>query len=538
MEEKVKYLVTAEEMRRYDSYTIKNIGIPARVLMERAALAALEAAERFAGAAAAQTGHFGGAEAGGSCEGGKPGGGTAFRRAGEKRTALVMAGTGNNGGDGLALARLLASRGYAVEVWCVGSLEKATEQWKSQRAILENYSVKFCGKPAGTEYTVIIDALFGVGLCRELTGSFREAVEIFNGLRGWKLALDIPSGVDADTGRIWGEAVRADATVTFGFWKRGLVLYPGCERAGEVTLADIGISPMSFQGEAPRMYALEGDPWELLPKRDPAGHKGTFGKVLLAAGSRNMAGAAILAARAAYRAGAGMVKVITPEENRVILQTAVPEALLGTPEDLEKSLNWADVAAVGPGLGQDETALSCLSRIIRESRLPLVIDADGLNLLSCGGDLARELSRQGEQGRSIVLTPHVGELARLAGMPAESLREDISGEAQRLSARIHGTVAAKDARTFICREGDPICVNLGGNSGMATAGSGDVLTGVIAGLMAQGMDGYRAACVGVYVHGAAGDRASARLGPYACTAGDLISNLCIPPKKQAILIHE
>ena len=243
----------------------------------------------------------------------------------------------------------------------------------------------------------------------------------------------------------------------------------------------------------------------------------------------------VIAAKA-YAAENG---IALTEEQKAESKTAAEDFIAGvSPEDLEKSLNWADVAAVGPGLGQDETALSCLSRIIRESRLPLVIDADGLNLLSCGGDLARELSRQGEQGRSIVLTPHVGELARLAGMPAESLREDISGEAQRLSARIHGTVAAKDARTFICREGDPICVNLGGNSGMATAGSGDVLTGVIAGLMAQGMDGYRAACVGVYVHGAAGDRASARLGPYACTAGDLISNLCIPPKKQAILIHE
>ncbi|MDE6167474.1 MAG: hypothetical protein K2G28_03345, partial [Acetatifactor sp.] len=184
METKIKYLVTAEEMRRYDSHTIKEIGIPAMVLMERAALAALETVERFERPAAARDGGFGGAGAGESCDGGsscggtardggRPCGSTARGGAGAKRTALVMAGMGNNGGDGLALARLLAEKGYAVEAWCVGRPEKASEQWKSQRAILENYSVKFCGKPTGTEYTVIIDALFGVGLCRELAGPFR-----------------------------------------------------------------------------------------------------------------------------------------------------------------------------------------------------------------------------------------------------------------------------------------------------------------------------------------------------------------------------
>ena len=310
-------------------------------------------------------------------------------------------------------------------------------------------------------------------------------------------------------------------TVTFGFCKRGLALYPGCEYAGEVRVADIGISERSFFGRRPGMYAYDEDIRVLLPKRDGAGNKGTFGKVLLAAGSVNMAGAAVLAARAAYRAGAGMVKVITPPENRIILQQAVPEALLGTCEDLEAGLEWADVAAVGPGLGKSREALGCLERMVRQGGKPLLVDADGLNLLSEQPGLRELLAEQGRQGRAIVLTPHVGELARLLGRSIQECKRDLPAAGSALAARLNAVVAAKDARTFICREGHGTCVNLNGNSGMATAGSGDVLTGIIAALLAQGMEGFEAAAVGAYVHGRAGDLVAARMGPYACTAGDM-----------------
>lgn len=489
----MKYLVTAEEMRRYDANTIERIGIPAEVLMERAALASLEAAM-------------------GHCRG-------------EAGTAFVLAGMGNNGGDGLALARLLCEQGFAVEVMCVGDRARASAQWEKQRKILENYPVEMVTKPGSREYTVVIDALFGVGLSRALEGIFREAVETINSLRGYRIALDLPSGVDSDTGKILGCAVRADETVSFGFCKRGLMLYPGCEYAGKVTVASIGISRQSFFGREPEMALCDGTAQSLLPERRADGNKGTFGKALLVAGSRNMAGAAVLSAKAAYRIGAGMVKVITPEENRVILQEAVPEALLGTDGDLEESMEWADVIAVGPGIGKGPDAFRRLERVMRESESPLVVDADGLNLLAGSQELRALMARQGKAGRAFVLTPHPGELSRLTGETAERLKEDLPGYGMRLAKELHAVVTAKDARTFVCSGNRPVALCLGGGSGMATAGSGDVLTGVIVGLLAQGMGAYEAACAGVRLHGLAGERVGEKLGEHACMAGDLADAL-------------
>lgn len=487
----MRYLVSAAEMREYDRNTIERIGIPACVLMERAALAAVEIIEEH-------------------CAG-----------YGGERHVLVMAGMGNNGGDGLAVARLLSEKGYQVEVWTIGDRERASEQWKQQMGILGNYPVECTDRPKRREYAALVDALFGVGLSRAVEGAYAKALELFRGLSGWRISLDMPSGIDTDTGEVLGCAVKADLTATFGFCKRGLALYPGCGYAGEVRTVDIGICERSFFGKEPGMYAYDEDVVSLLPKRDGAGNKGTFGKVLLVAGSVNMAGAAVLAARAAYRTGAGMVKVITPPENRIILQQAVPEALLGTVGDLEEALEWADVAAVGPGLGRSKEAFRCLEQVIRQGAKPLLVDADGLNLLSEHQELRELLAGQGRQGRVIVLTPHVGELARLLGRSIAACKEDLPAAGDALAARLNAVVAAKDARTFICREGHGTCVNLSGNNGMATAGSGDVLAGIIAALLAQGMEGFQAAAVGAYVHGRAGDYVTAGIGPYACTAGDM-----------------
>lgn len=495
----MKYIVTAAEMRRYDSNTIETIGIPSCVLMERAALAAMEAVEA----------HFG---ADAECGDGRA-----------KHSVLIMAGMGNNGGDGLALARLLSERRYDVEVWCVGSREKASEQWRQQEKILRYYPVRMSWTPARESYEVLVDALFGVGLSKAVSGEFAHAVRKYNVMEGFKLSLDLPSGVNSDTGEIMGCAVRAQETVSFGFLKRGLVLYPGCENAGRVTVSSIGISQRSFMREEPQMFALDEKAEELLPGRAPDGNKGTFGKVLLVAGSRNMAGAAVLSAKAAYRIGAGMVKAVTPEENRVVLQTCVPEALVETGENIAKDMDgWADTVLIGPGLGRDERALGLLTQAVEESGLPLVVDADGLNLLSENPRLLDVLGRQGDEGRKIILTPHVGELSRLTGQPVSELKKGMLQAAKELAGRIHGVVAAKDARTLICREKDPVCINLTGNSGMATAGSGDVLAGMAAGLLAQGMDAFEAACVGVYLHGMAGDAAARILGEHACTAGDIV----------------
>lgn len=487
----MRYLVTAEEMKEYDSNTINKIGIPAMVLMERAALAAADyIAERW-----------------------------------KEGSVLVLAGMGNNGGDGLALARLLAERGFKSEVWCVGSEDKATEQWKAQKKILENYPVVFCSTPQKNEYTIIVDALFGVGLSREITGGYAQAIADFQQRKGFKLALDIPSGICSDSGRIWGTAVRADATVTFGFVKRGLNMFPACEYAGEVILKDIGITENSFFGRIPEMFTYTEDPARLLPERAKDGNKGTFGKILLAAGSVGMAGAAILAAKAAYRMGAGMVKVITSEENRVILQTAVPEALIGTGRDLTAGMEWADVMVIGPGLGKGDEAKAALKQVINYGQKPLVIDADGLNLLAENDEFQRKLTMQGKAGRQIILTPHVGELSRLTGVSVQILKQDLLKYGKELSKRLHVTVAAKDARTVVCREEGSAYLNLSGNSGMATAGSGDVLSGIMGALLARIDDSFEAAALSVYIHGKAGDMAAAQKGEQGCMAGDIAEAL-------------
>ncbi len=498
----MKYLVNAAEMRRADNFTTERIGISAMTLMERAALAAQASVESYCR----------------RVEGGSEPEGSPV----PKRTILIMAGTGNNGGDGLALARLLSGADFCVEVWIVGDGTRATEPWTRQREILEYYPVNFCTKPERTEYTILVDALFGIGLSRDISGVWQDAVELFNRLQGWKIALDIPSGVNSDTGRIMGSSVMADETVAFGYCKRGEVLYPGCLAAGKVTVADIGIPEAAFETEMPEMYALDEKPEALLPKRCPWGNKGTFGKVLLAAGSPGMAGAAVLAARAAYRAGAGMVRVVTPAENRSIIQTAVPEALVSTREELASYFGWADVIAIGPGLGKDHGAGRMLEQVLTESSLPLLIDGDGLNLAAESPDIRRILAEQGRTGRSIVLTPHVGELARLLGKAVPEIQERLADYGRDLAMELQTVVAAKDARTFICKPGEPVCVNLSGNSGLATAGSGDVLAGIVAGLMAQGMDACRAACVGVYFHGCMGNKAAWQHGEHGCMAGDLV----------------
>lgn len=493
MEENMKYLVTAAEMKRYDNNTIERIGIPGMVLMERAALKAFDVVWE-----------------------------ELENKPDTEKRVFILAGVGNNGGDGLALGRLLCERGCQVTIQIVGNEEKATGQWRLQREILTHYPVKIGSKEPEGEYTVNVDALFGVGLSREVLGEYAQAINQFNQRRGLKIALDIPSGLNADTGEVCGCAVSADKTVTFGFWKRGLVLGKGREYAGKVIEASVGIGRESFFEDMPAMFFYDEPPKKLMPTRDKAGNKGTFGKVLFIAGSHNMAGAAVLSAKAAYRMGAGMVKVITSPTNRVILQETLPEALLGSWEDLRSSLEWADVVAIGPGLGKGEEAKEAFNIVIDKSKLPLVIDADALNLLAEDESLMQVLAGQ---ERCVILTPHVGELARLTGHSIDEVKANLPQEAMQYAKKVRKIVAAKDSRTFICKEDSPICVNVCGNSGMATAGSGDVLTGMITALLAQGMDGFTAAGVGVYLHACAGDYVASYKGEHACMAGDLANAL-------------
>ena len=492
--EHMEAIVTAEEMKNLDQYTISEMGVPSCVLMERAALSAVTELNR---------GFLG-----------------------PEERVLVVCGSGNNGGDGIAAARLLHLQGVRTEIFFAGSRERMTEETARQWRIAENYQVPFVMNPAWNEYTTIVDAMFGVGLSRPVEGARGEIIRCMNASPAKKAALDIPSGVDGDTGQELGIAFRADLTVTFAFRKRGLCLHPGREFAGRVAVTDIGI----YRGRqtSVRAFSLGREDLHGLPARRAAGNKGTFGKVLVVAGSSGMCGAAFLCAAAAFGAGAGMVKIQTAEENRVPLQTLLPEAMLSVrfeEKENEKNLDWCDVLVIGPGLGTGKESGAraewFLSRACATGK-PVVLDADGLNLLCAHPEWRAYLS-----GR-VILTPHLGEMARLTGRSAAEIRKSMAETALSYAKETGAVCVLKDACTVTADAEGQLFFNLSGNPGMATAGSGDVLSGVIAGVCCMYLDcperdpgSGKKAALGVMLHGTAGDLAARKKGQRGMKAGDL-----------------
>ncbi len=503
-----RYLVSSKEMKEYDRNTIEYFGVPSMALMERAALAVAEEIKaRFP--------------------------------AGKK--VLIAAGNGNNGGDGIALGRMLRQDGFDVDFCLIGDRGKCSEETKMQLKIVEKYGYPLQSKMEDKEYDIIVDALFGVGLSRKLEGKFAEAVRQINKSSAFVCSVDVPSGIHADDGEVMGEAVRADLTVTFAFEKLGHMRYPGRGYAGETICRDIGITPESFLGSAPEVYTLSGAVDDAMPARYGGGNKGSFGKVLVIAGSVNMSGACELCAKSVYRMGAGMVKIITPEENRIIVQTNIPEALFApyrinegktgeSPEKLhkllEKEMEWADCIVIGPGIGKGKEAYTLLEHVLTDGGKPLVIDADGLNLLAEDHELKGMLAERGKRVPNAVLTPHLAEFSRLCGCTPEEAKKDVLHKTKEMAGRYGCVVVCKDAGTAVAVPNEPeIYWNTVGNDGMATAGMGDVLAGVIGGLLAQGMEAGKAAVVGLYIHGLAGDMAAKEKGQYALMAGDVINCL-------------
>ncbi|MCD8347433.1 MAG: NAD(P)H-hydrate dehydratase [Lachnospiraceae bacterium] len=493
----MEVLLNAKQMKACDERTI-SLGIPSMVLMERAALAVVEEMEKAAL---------------------------------DLSKVLVVCGSGNNGGDGFAVARLLSGRGQ-MAVCFVGKETSMTKETALQRHICENFGLKISSNFPDGEYTTIVDAMLGIGLSRAVEGRYAEVIEWINAQPAKVVAVDIPSGVSADGQGVFGTAVRADLTVTFAARKLGQILYPGAAYCGRLICRDIGI-PVS--AVPPRIFTYTKQDLIRLPKRVPASHKGTYGKVLLIAGSEGMSGAATLAARAAFRSGCGMVRVFTPSCNRTVIQTVIPEAMVTTWEPgeeklrlLEKALAWSDVVGIGPGLGTSEDAGELLRFCLEHCDRPLVIDADGLNLLSA------YLSAQTSTTETfllpdflrgkVILTPHIGEMGRLAGMDCKAIAADLIGTAQQFALRHKVICVLKDARTVVS-DGKQTYLNTSGNDGMAVAGSGDVLTGVICGLLAQGMPVFDAAALGVYLHGLAGDLARAELGAHGMMAGEIADSV-------------
>lgn len=483
--------VNAAQMKAADQYTIQKLEVPSLELMEHAAQACVQVLE-------------------------------------DEKVDLshvcVVCGSGNNGGDGFAIARILQNNRYSVETFCVGNPEHYTEETQEQMYRLQECGGKITyGMPQEDSYSVIIDAVFGVGLSRKVEGRYRQVIEQMNRMRGTKFAVDIPSGLSATTGCILGCAFKADYTVTFQLKKIGLELSQGRTMAGRVIVPDIGISTDSICEDQEIVRTAGKDIYrKMLPDRPEDSNKGTYGRLLVIAGSKGMAGAAYLNAHAAYMTGAGLVRIYTSSDNREILQTLLPEAIITTYEEYNKEellslLTWADSVCIGSGLGMSRLSEKILKTVIEYVKVPCLIDADGLNLLAENKNYLNQMAE-----RRFVITPHMKEMSRLTGISVEELKADRIQILKDFISRYRITCVLKDSRTLIASEEKGIRMNLTGNSAMAKAGSGDVLVGVISGWMVQGKEAEDAAELGTYIHGLSGDLAKFEKGVYSVMARDLI----------------
>lgn len=499
----VEYIVTSEEMQQYDKNTVKQFQIPELLLMEQASLAATE---EIIGMFPAK-----------------------------KEQVLVLAGKGNNGGDAMAVARLLFQRGYSVTVCIITDKEICRDDFSTsaviQYDILKNMNIPIVTELPLCSYDIIIDGIFGVGLNRAVTGKAEQIIGIVNQREGYKIALDIPSGICGTTGRVYGSAFQADCTITFAFIKRGLCFYPGAEYAGKIIKKEIGITEKSFGEKEPEMFAFGSAIREYLPPRKPNGHKGTFGKILLIAGNETMGGAAILAGKAALMSGCGMLRICTHKNHKTEILTTLPEAIVDVYENEEeavfcvsKGCEWADVIAMGPGMGTDSISNTIWNTVIEANCKPLIMDADALNLLSVSSNYEKLSWKQKEKEteRTLILTPHPLELSGILGKDIRKQPNEALELTDEEATKLKSVIVKKDARTVTCGGEHSYIINLCGNSGMATAGSGDVLTGIIAAILANCSEQpFYAAALGVYIHAKAGDFAKEQKNEYSMVAGDL-----------------
>ncbi|MBO5460629.1 MAG: NAD(P)H-hydrate dehydratase [Ruminococcus sp.] len=488
----MRYLPDGAWMQKADAYTIQGIGVPSVVLMEHAAQSMISALE----------------ENNIDCS----------------RT-LIVCGSGNNGGDGFAIARLLYQKKNYVTVVFAGKESSMTEECRIQCQVVRNMGIPVVTEIPENEYSLVIDALFGVGLSREVGGHYAELIEQMNALSGTKAAVDIPSGVSAFSGKVLGIAFEADLTVTFQCEKIGCVMFPGKQYAGQVIVTDIGISTEIFAGKNEIRYTMDAaDLKKHLPKRSQNTHKGSYGKVLMITGSKGMAGAAYLSAKAAYVCGAGLVQIYTDEANRTVLQQLLPEAIISTYEEYEEEklkqlLTWADVVCMGCGLGQGTLSKKIFKAAMQYNTAPCVIDADGLNILSEHMELLKDCRTE------MILTPHMKEMSVLLGCSVKEVMENRFELLEKFVNEYPAVCVLKDARTAVASKNSPVYVNTLGNQAMAKAGSGDVLAGTITGLLAGHLKADEAARTGVLLHACGGDEARDELGSYSVLAQNLICGI-------------
>ncbi len=503
-------VATAAEMRRIDARAIGEYGLPGVALMENAGGAVARKVMEIVGEPA-------------------------------DKKVCIFAGRGNNGGDGFVAARHLAGRGARVKVFLLGAAAVGGDAGVNLAILLKMGAEVFevagerdCDKAAVAAAVAdcLVDALLGTGFRGEADGDLAALINIINAAGKPVVAVDIPTGIDADSGQARGLAVSATHTVTFGLPKPGLLFQPGAAHAGLVTVADIGLPAALLEDAAIRQNAVTaGLVRRLLPLREPWAHKGANGRVALVAGSTGLTGAAALAALAAVRAGAGLVTLGVAAGLSAIMAVKLTEVMtrplpegasgvvgLAAVTDVVALAESADVLAVGPGLGRAEDTGAAVREIVRHVRCPLVLDADGLNALAGHGEVLQQAAVPA------VLTPHPGELARLTGKAPAAINADRLAAARDAAESLGAVVVLKGPGTVVAFPDGEAFINSTGNAALATGGTGDVLTGVIAALIAQGLTSREAAVAGVFLHGLAGELA-ARGGLIGMAAGDLLPAL-------------
>ena len=505
-------LVTASEMQAMDRRTIESFGLPGRVLMEAAGRGA--------------TWHL-------------------LDQVADlpHKSVAVLAGRGNNGGDGYVMARYLSERRVDVTVYLLAERERVGGDAASNLDLLAPMNIPVIEVPdAGAfkkicsqigRHDVFIDAILGTGLKSDVRGFLKDVIDFINSLEKTVFAVDIPSGLNSDTGQVCGVCLRARATATFGYAKPGQFIYPGARLCGQLKVIDIGIPLHIANAVGPKQYLLTRQRIETIIKpRPPDAHKGRTGHLLVVAGSSGKTGAAAMTAMSAMRAGAGLVTLGIASSLNPVIETLVIEAMtsplpelpggrLGETaiEPLEKLLEGKKCLALGPGLGQAAETGKLVGRLLAQTPVPIVVDADGLNLLAVDTGLLKT------KQAPVVLTPHPGEMARLSASSVQAVQNDRIGCARDFAVAHDVHVVLKGAATIIAHPDGSVAINPTGNAGMAAGGMGDVLTGVIAGLICQGYSEKEACHLGVYLHGAAADSLQETIGAVGYLATEVMNRI-------------
>lgn len=513
-------VLTPAEMAKCDRDTIEN-GYPELLLMESAASGVARTAEEIIEEKNLL-----------ACKNNK-----------EDLNIFVLVGKGNNGGDGLAAARILTNLGYKTKLLLVSKKEELNGVNKKnfELALLNGINYKEFDKLDEQQFIreikesdLIIDALLGTGISGELRGNIKKIISLIKKHReknNYVLAVDIPSGISGRDGSKGGSVLKAEKTATMAAYKRGLLLYPGREYAGEINIIDIGIQTETINKNSGEInYFDKKEALKLMPERLSYGHKGTFGKAAVLGGSRGMTGAPLLTSKAALKSGLGLVYLLTAEEIEA-LTTSQKEEVLGIPlpskrgvitaDSLAKIVEFTekvDLLAAGPGLSSAPAVKKVISGILKNTKTTLVLDADALNSI-------KSLKLLKDYPGELILTPHPGEMSRLTGKSIETINNNRLETARSFAQEYNLNLILKGAATITAAPDGRAYVNSSGCNGMATAGSGDVLTGIISALRAQGLKSFEAAALAVYIHGQAGEFAAAQKSNYALIASDIIEYL-------------